>query len=152
LGLQIAAVEFARNVLNIKDADSTEFNPATKNPVIDIMAAQKDVTHKGGTMRLGAQTCVIKPGSLAEKVYQKNTISERHRHRYEFNTHYAEQFEKAGFIISGKHETSDLPEIIEIPEHPYFIACQFHPELLSKPFAPHPLFVKLIEKAQERIS
>ncbi len=147
LGMQIAVIEFARHVLKISDADSTEFNPATKNPVIDIMAAQKAVTHKGGTMRLGAQTCVIKPGSLAEKVYQKNSISERHRHRYEFNTHYAEQFEKAGFIISGKHATSDLPEIIEIPEHPYFVACQFHPELLSKPFAPHPLFVSLIQAA-----
>ncbi len=147
LGMQIAVIEFARNVLKIPDADSTEFTPATKNPVIDIMAAQKEVTNKGGTMRLGAQICVIKPGSLAEKVYQKDTISERHRHRYEFNTHYAEQFEKAGFIISGKHETSNLPEIIEIPKHPYFIACQFHPELQSKPFAPHPLFTHLVQSA-----
>jgi CTP synthase len=149
LGMQIAAIEFARNVLKIADADSTEFTPATKSPIIDFMAAQKDITHKGGTMRLGAQICALKPHSLAAKVYQQNSISERHRHRYEFNTHYAKQFEQAGFIISGKHETSDLPEIIEIPEHPYFIACQFHPELQSKPFAPHPLFVKLIEKARQ---
>lgn len=149
LGMQLAAIEFARTVLHIKDADSTEFNPTTRNPVIDLMAMQKQVTHKGGTMRLGAQLCKLKPGSLAAKVYGKKTISERHRHRFELNTMYTGQFENAGFIISGVHEASTLPEIIEIPKHPYFIACQFHPELQSKPFDPHPLFVNLVQAASE---
>ena len=152
LGMQLAAIEFARHVLQMHNADSTEFTPATQEPVIDIMAAQKEIMHKGGTMRLGAQVCVLRPNSLAARIYEKTTMSERHRHRYELNTRYAMDFEKAGLIISGTHATSHLPEIIEIPEHPYFIACQFHPELQSKPFAPHPLFVNLIKAATAHVN
>lgn len=148
LGMQIAVIEFGRNVLQLTDAHSTEFNAETPYPVVDLMTEQKTIINKGGTMRLGAQICTLKPGTLARKLYNSNNISERHRHRYEFNTHYVPLYERAGFIVSGVHESHSLPEIIEIPEHPHFIACQFHPELQSKPFAPHPLFVSLIESAK----
>jgi CTP synthase len=144
LGMQIAVIEFARTMLNLPLAHSTEFME-TSQPVIDVMADQKWVTHKGGSMRLGAQTCAIKPATLAHAIYQQSHISERHRHRYEFNSRYADRFAQAGFIISGSDATNNLPEIIEIPGHKHFIACQFHPELQSKPFAPHPLFVSLIQ-------
>ncbi len=148
LGMQIALIEFARHVLGIEAAHSTEF-VATAEPVVDVMADQKKVTHKGGTMRLGAQICEIKPATRAAGLYKQATVSERHRHRYEFNTRYAAIFEQAGLIISGKDVASGLPEIIEIPAHKHFIACQFHPELQSKPFQPHPLFVSLIQAALE---
>lgn len=147
LGMQVAAIEFARSVLNLSDAHSTEFNPQTPNPVIDLMKEQKNKRDKGGTMRLGAQICCLKPKSRAEKIYQKEKISERHRHRYELNTQYKKQFEQAGLKISGMHESQDLPEIIELSQHPFFIGCQFHPELQSKPYEPHPLFVALVQAA-----
>ncbi len=149
LGMQVAIIEFARTVLQLADADSTEFSQ-TNHPVVDVMAEQKEVTHKGATMRLGSQECVIKPATLAHAIYQQEHISERHRHRYEFNSTYAERFQKAGLIISGKHASGNLTEIIEIPGHKHFIACQFHPELQSKPFAPHPLFVSLLKACLQK--
>lgn len=148
LGMQLAAIEFAHNMLNLKDADSKEFNDATACPVIDMMEEQKNATHMGGTMRLGAFSCDIKPGSRAHAIYGHDTISERHRHRYELNTAFVPQFEQHGFMVTGYHKKL-LPEIIEIPAHPFFIACQFHPEFKSKPFAPQPLFVAFVKAAKE---
>ena len=148
LGMQIATIEFARHVLNFADANSTEFDPATTHPVVDLMEHQKTVSGKGGTMRLGAQVCELKPGSKAAQVYGEHKISERHRHRYEFNTQYVPQYEEAGLYVSGVHESNSLPEIVEIPEQPFFVGCQFHPELQSKPYKPHPLFVALVKAAK----
>ena len=147
LGMQMAVVEFARNVLKIKDADSEEFNKETKNQVIHIMEEQKKINKKGGTMRLGAYPCTIKEGTLAKEIYEKEEISERHRHRYEFNNDYREQIEKAGMKISGTSPDGLLVEMVELnkKEHPYFIAGQFHPELKSRPNKPAPLFVGLIK-------
>lgn len=147
LGMQMAVVEFAKDVLGLKDADSTEFNSSTKNPVIHIMETQKDVKKKGGTMRLGAYPCKIKKGSLAEKIYGKEEISERHRHRFEFNNDYREQIEKAGMVISGTSPDNTLVEMVEIPEHKFFIAGQFHPEFKSRPDKPAPLFKAFIKAA-----
>ena len=151
LGMQMAVVEFARDVLGIKDADSEEFNKETKNQVIHIMEEQKKVHKKGGTMRLGAYPCVIKEGTLAEKLYGTTEISERHRHRFEYNNDYRERLEKAGLKISGTSPDGLLVEMVEIPEHPYFIGGQFHPELKSRPNRPAPLFVGLVEAAKKRI-
>ena len=145
LGMQMAVVEFARDVLGLKDANSAEFDEKTKNPVIHIMEEQKKVNKKGGTMRLGAYPCIIKEGSLANKVYGKKEISERHRHRYEFNNDYREELEKAGLTVSGTSPDGNLVEIVEIKDHPYFIAGQFHPELKSRPNRPAPLFVGLVK-------
>ncbi len=150
LGMQVAVIEFARSVLGLKQAHSTEFVPATRYSVVDMMHEQKSVSQKGGTMRLGVQICHLKADSKAAQLYQCATIAERHRHRYEFNPIYVPLYEQAGFIVSGLHETQNLPEMIEIPEHPHFIACQFHPELQSKPYQPHPLFVGLIEAAKKQ--
>ena len=150
LGMQMAVVEFARNVLNIKDANSAEFNTATKNQVIHIMETQKTVKKKGGTMRLGSYPCVIKEGSLANKVYGTTNIDERHRHRFEYNNDYKERLEQAGLICSGMSPDGSLVEIVELPSHPYFIAGQFHPELKSRPNRPAPLFVGLVKAAKER--
>lgn len=149
LGMQVAVIEFARSVLGLKQAHSTEFTPATKYSVVDLMQEQKAIANKGGTMRLGAQICVLKPETKAAQLYKSERISERHRHRYEFNAIYVPLFEQAGLIVSGVHENQNLPEMIEIPEHPYFVACQFHPELQSKPYQPHPLFVGLVEAAKQ---
>lgn len=149
LGMQMAVVEFARDVLGLKDANSEEFDELTKNPVIHIMHDQKEVTKKGGTMRLGAYPCNIKKGSLTEKVYKTDKISERHRHRFEYNNDYREAIEENGLIISGTSPDGKLVEIVELKEHPYFIACQFHPEFKSRPDKPAPLFVGLIKKAKE---
>ena len=149
LGMQMAVVEFARDVLGLKDANSEEFDELTKNPVIHIMHDQKGVTNKGGTMRLGAYPCNIKEGSLAKKVYKTHKISERHRHRFEYNNAYKEVMEKKGLIVSGTSPDEKLVEIVELKEHPYFIACQFHPEFKSRPDKPAPLFVGLIKKAKE---
>ncbi len=149
LGMQMAAIEFARNVLNIPDADSTEMRPDTANPVIDMMAEQKKITMKGGTMRLGSYPCDIKPGSLAEKIYGVEQISERHRHRYEFNNAYLNQFEKAGMIASGINPGTGLVEIMELQEHPFFIGVQYHPELKSTVENPQPIFVHFIKVAKE---
>ena len=150
LGMQMAVVEYARNVLGLKDATSAEFEENAINPAIHIMEEQKKIYKKGGTMRLGSYPCIIKDKSLAYKVYGKREISERHRHRFEYNNEYKERLEKAGLICSGLSPDGNLVEMVELSEkvHPYFIAGQFHPELKSRPDAPAPLFVKLIEKAK----
>ncbi|RTL59167.1 MAG: CTP synthase [Sphingobacteriales bacterium] len=149
LGMQMAVVEFARNVLGLKDANSTEMAPETPNPVIDLMEAQKSITAKGGTMRLGAYPCEIKEGSLAYTIYGTKFISERHRHRWEFNNKYLKQYEEAGMVPSGKNPESGLVEIMEIPAHPYFIGVQYHPELKSTVERPAPLFVHFVKAAKE---
>ncbi len=149
LGMQMAVIEFARNVLNIKDAHSTEMNPETTAPVIDLMDAQKKVTAKGGTMRLGAYPCLIAEGTLANRIYGTTLISERHRHRWEFNNAFLEQFESAGMIASGKNPESNLVEIVELTNHPFFIGVQYHPELKSTVECPHPIFVHFIKAAKE---
>lgn len=148
LGMQMTVIEYARNVLGLKDANSAEFSDTTKNPVIHIMETQKDIKKKGGTMRLGSYPCVIKTGSLAEEVYGTNQIDERHRHRFEYNNEYKERLEEAGLICSGVSPDGNLVEIVEIKDHPYFIAGQFHPELKSRPNRPAPLFVGLIKAAK----
>ncbi len=148
LGMQMAAIEFARNILGLKDAHSTEMDPDTKEPVIDLMEEQKKVTAKGGTMRLGSYPCEIKEGSLAHTIYGKINISERHRHRWEFNNKYIEQFEKAGMVASGKNPGTDLVEIIELANHPFFIGVQYHPELKSTVENPQPIFVHFIKAAK----
>ena len=140
LGMQIAVIEYARDVLGLSDATSTEFDSFTSNPVIDLMADQKAISNMGGTLRLGNYECSIKKDSLASKLYKEEKILERHRHRYEFNNAYREEFEKNGLVISGINDVNNLVEIIEIKEHPFFIACQFHPEFKSRPTRPHPLF------------
>ena len=150
LGMQMAVVEFARDVLNIKDANSLEFDEKTKNPVIHIMESQKNITKKGGTMRLGAYPCKLKKFSLASKLYGAEEISERHRHRYEFNNEYRKVMEDNGMTFSGTSPDGELVEIIEIKKHPYFIASQFHPELKSRPDKPHPLFVGLLKAAKKK--
>jgi CTP synthase (EC 6.3.4.2) len=145
LGMQLMCVEFARNVLNLKGANSTEFDPNTPHPVIDIMEEQKQIEELGGTMRLGAYPCVLKEGTKVREIYKKEVIYERHRHRYEFNNAYRELFEKHGFVISGVSPDGRLVEVVELKDHPWFIGCQFHPEFKSKPFDPHPLFVSFIK-------
>ena len=149
LGMQMAVVEFARNVLGIKDADSAEFSENTLNPVIHIMETQKNVTEKGGTMRLGSYPCTIKKDTLAYKIYEKENIDERHRHRFEYNNDYKEKLENAGLIASGTSPDGTLVEIVENINHPFFIASQFHPEFKSRPDRPAPLFKALIEAAKE---
>ena len=147
LGMQCAVIEFARNVLGYEDADSTEFSIKTKYPVIDLMEEQKKITAKGGTMRLGAYPCVIAPGTISASVYEKEKISERHRHRYEFNSAYKNDFEKAGLTIAGTSPDGTLVEIVEIKDHPWFAACQFHPEFKSTPLLAHPLFKGFVNAA-----
>ena len=149
LGMQMTVVEFAKNVLGIEDADSAEFDENSKNPLIHIMEEQKGIDKKGGTMRLGAYPCVLKEGSLANKVYGKGEISERHRHRYEYNNSYKQRLEAAGLKVSGTSPDGLLVEIVEIEDHPYFIAAQFHPELKSRPNNPAPLFVGLVDVAKK---
>lgn len=147
LGMQMAVVEFARDVLGITDANSSEFDEICKNPVIHIMEDQIGVDKKGGTMRLGTYPCTIKNGTLAESIYGNNQINERHRHRFEFNNDYKERIEEAGMICSGTSPDGRLVEIVEIPSHPFFIAGQFHPEFKSRPNRPAPLFKALVEAA-----
>ena len=147
LGMQMAVIEWGRNKLNLADAHSSEMDTATKNPVIDMMEDQKNITKKGGTMRLGAYTCTIKENTLAHKLYNKNSIQERHRHRYEFNNKYLQQYIDSGLVISGINPDNNLVEIVEIKEHPFFIGVQFHPELKSTVENPHPLFVGLVAAA-----
>ena len=149
LGMQMACVEYARNVLGLKDAHSFEMNPDTPDPVIDMMEEQKKITNKGGTMRLGSYPCDIKEGSLAEKIYGSLHINERHRHRYEFNNKYLDAFEQSGMIPSGKNPETGLVEIMENPKHPFFIGVQYHPELKSTVESPAPLFVHFIKAAKE---
>lgn len=148
LGMQCAVVEFARNVLKI-NASSTEINPKTKHPVIDMMAEQKKITSKGGTMRLGSYDCKLAKGSKAAAVYGTQKIKERHRHRYEFNNNYLSRFESAGMKASGKNPNSGLVEVVELKDHPWFIGVQFHPELRSTVENPHPLFIRFIEAARK---
>lgn len=147
LGMQTACVEFARNVLGLKEAASTEVNPSTPDPVIDMMEDQKNITQKGGTMRLGAYNCTIRKKSMAYEAYKNTHISERHRHRWEFNNKYLNAFEKAGMVASGTNPETNLVEIVEIPEHRWFVGVQFHPELKSTVETPHPLFVAFVKAA-----
>ncbi|MDX1938259.1 MAG: CTP synthase [Flavihumibacter sp.] len=148
LGMQMAVIEFARNVLGIKDAHSTEMDPHTANPVIDLMEAQKKITAKGGTMRLGAYPCQITEGSLAHTIYGSTLISERHRHRWEFNNDYLARYEAAGMMASGKNPESGLVEIVELSNHPFFVGVQYHPELKSTVEAPQPVFVHFVKAAK----
>ena len=145
LGMQVAVIEFARNVLKLEDADSTEMHTSTPHPVIDLMEEQKSITDLGGTMRLGAYPCRLKEGSKAAKVYGEAEITERHRHRYEFNNDYLEQFEAAGMHATGINPDTELVEIVELSDHPWFIGVQFHPEYRSTVLNPHPMFVRFIE-------
>lgn len=147
LGMQMCVVEFARDVLGLKDAASAEMNPSTPDPVIDLMEDQKSTTIKGGTMRLGAYDCQLDKNSLAYEIYGKELISERHRHRYEFNGHYLTRMEAAGLKASGRNPETGLVEIVEIPTHPFFIGVQFHPELKSTPEVPQPIFVAFVKAA-----
>ncbi len=149
LGMQCAVIEFARNVLGFKDANSTEMNPGTTNPVIDLLEAQKKITKKGGTMRLGSYPCNITEGTKAWEIYKHKEISERHRHRYEFNNEYLQDFEKAGMLASGINPEGGLVEIVEIKDHPWFVGVQFHPEYKSTVANPHPLFVNFVKSAIE---
>lgn len=144
LGMQTAVIEFARNVCGLKQANSTEFNKNTKYPVISLLAEQKKVKDMGATMRLGAYECKLKSGTRAHGAYKRDRISERHRHRYEFNNKYADDMEKKGMIFSGFYPHGNLVEIIELKNHPWFVACQFHPEFKSKPDKAHPLFREFI--------
>ena len=148
LGMQMAVIEFARNVLGLQEANSTEMDPRTTEPVIDLMEEQKQVTAKGGTMRLGAYSCNIKEGTLAFKIYGKQSVSERHRHRWEFNNKYLDLFESAGMIASGKNLNTGLVEIVEIADHPFFIGVQYHPELKSTVENPQPIFVHFLKAAK----
>lgn len=149
LGMQMAVIEFAKNVLGLTEAHSTEMNPATCDPVIDLMEDQKKVTAKGGTMRLGSYPCELREGSLARSIYDgEPVIHERHRHRWEFNNSYLERFESAGMVASGKNPESNLVEIIELPSHPFFIGVQYHPELKSTVENPQPVFVNFIKAAK----
>ncbi|MBL3657599.1 CTP synthase [Fulvivirga sediminis] len=149
LGMQCAVIEFARNVLKLEDASSTELNEKTKHPVIDLMEEQKKVVDMGGTMRLGAYPCDLKKGSKANSVYGKTKISERHRHRYEFNNKYLEQIEKAGLQATGINPDTGLVEVVELKDHQWFVGVQYHPELKSTVLNPHPLFVKFVAAALE---
>jgi CTP synthase len=150
LGLQVAVVEFARHAAGLKGANSTEFEPETPHPVIDLMEEQQGVEDMGGTMRLGLYTCDIKPGTKAAKAYGKKRIQERHRHRYEVNNKYRDKLGRAGLVFSGINPDQDLVEIIELPDHPFFMASQFHPEFKSRPTRPHPLFREFISAAKAR--
>ncbi len=151
LGMQCAVIEYARNVVGLKDANSKEFDEGCTYPVIDLMLEQKNVKGYGGTMRLGAYDCIVKQGTKAEQVYGANKISERHRHRYEVNNEYIEQISKAGLVFSGMSPDGMLAEMVEIPQNDWFVAAQFHPEFKSRPNRPHPLFLGLVTTACDRI-
>jgi CTP synthase len=150
LGMQCAVIEFARNVLGFTDANSTEFSGDTMHPVICLLEEQKSVTHKGGTMRLGAQECVLLDDSQSARCYEASHVFERHRHRYEFNNEYRRELAEGGLIPVGTSPDGELVEIVEIPDHPWFVAVQFHPEFRSKPGKPHPLFRGFVEAAVNR--
>jgi CTP synthase len=147
LGMQLMCIEFARDVLGHEDANSTEFDRSTNAPVIDLMLDQRSITDMGGTMRLGLYPCVLQPGTKAAAAYGVEQVDERHRHRFEFNNTYRAEFEKAGMVFSGISPDGRLVEIAELADHPYMVASQFHPEFLSRPMKPHPLFVGLVEAA-----
>ena len=150
LGLQTAVIEFARNVAGLEEAHTLEHTPLTPDPVIHLMESQEGVRNKGGTMRLGAYECRIEPGTLASKLYGEEVVSERHRHRYEFNNDYLEQLRDAGLVASGVHPELSLVEMVEIPTHPFFIGVQFHPEFKSSPLHPHPIFRGFVAAALAR--
>ena len=150
LGMQLAVIEFARNVCGLKGVSSTEFDKDCANPVIDLMPDQRGIKDKGGTMRLGAYPCSLKPGSHALDLYKNEQISERHRHRFEFNNEYREQLTRAGLVLSGTSPDDRLVEIVELPEHAYFVGCQFHPEFKSRPMSAHPLFQGFVAAAAQR--
>jgi CTP synthase len=145
LGMQVAVIEYARNVAGLAGAHSQEFEPDAPHKVIDLMAHQRDLTDMGASMRLGAYPCHLQAGSLAEKAYGSADISERHRHRYEFATEYRDRLTEAGLILSGTSPDNALVEIVELADHPWFLGCQFHPEFKSRPTEPHPLFVAFID-------
>ena len=147
LGLQCAVIEFARNILGYADAHSTEMTNITKHPVIDLMEEQKGVTEKGGTMRLGGYACSLKKGSLVYEAYKTEMVRERHRHRYEFNNDYLDEFQEHGMVPTGINPESGLVEIMEQPDHPWFVGTQFHPEYRSTALNPHPLFIAFINAA-----
>jgi CTP synthase len=149
LGLQMAVIEFGRDVLGLDKANSLEFDEQTPHPVVTLMDGQKGVLEKGGTMRLGSYPCQLKEGTLARELYGADLIHERHRHRFEFNNAYRAQFEAAGMVFSGVNPDLGLVEMIELNNHPHFLGCQFHPEFKSKPFAPHPLFAGFVQAARE---
>ncbi len=144
LGLQMAVIEFARDVLGLEGANSLEFDETTPHPVVTIMASQVGVADKGGTMRLGSYACRLREGTRARALYGADIVHERHRHRFEFNNAYRTRFEEAGMVFSGVNPDLDLVEMIELPGHPYFVGCQFHPEFKSKPFRPHPIFAGFV--------
>ena len=149
LGMQMSVIEYSRNVLGLKDANSTEMNPKTKNPVIHIMEEQKNITNKGGTMRLGAWDCELKKGTLAHSIYNQDIISERHRHRFELNNNYLQDLEKQGLVASGTNPKTKLVEVVELKNHPFFIGVQYHPEYKSTVANPHPLFVAFVKATVE---
>lgn len=149
LGMQMAVIEFSRNVLGLKDANSNEMDNESPHPVIDLMEEQKEVTEKGGTMRLGAWDCELTENSKIKGIYNKELISERHRHRYEFNSDYLEQIENAGMVATGRNPKTNLVEVIEIPSHPWFVGVQYHPEYKSTVLNPHPLFVDFVKASLE---
>jgi CTP synthase len=150
LGMQLMCIEFARNVLGLEDANSTEFDPNTADPVIDLMLDQRDITDMGGTMRLGLYPCVLKEGTKAATAYGEKEVIERHRHRFEFNNAYRQTFEDNGMVFSGVSPDNRLVEISEIADHPFMVSSQFHPEFLSRPMRPHPLFVGFVQAAKEK--
>lgn len=150
LGMQLATVEFARSILELQGAHSTELDPTTVYSIIDLLPEQKDIEDLGGTLRLGLYPCKLTPGSKAHQAYGEELVYERHRHRYEFNNEYREQFEAAGFVFSGTSPDGRLIEIIELPDHPFFVASQFHPEFVSRPQRPQPLFREFIKAAVEK--
>jgi CTP synthase len=150
LGMQLAVVEFARNVAGLGGANSSEFDKDTPHPVIDLMPEQRGMRNKGATMRLGAYPCVLAPGSLAAEAYGTSEISERHRHRYEFANDFRDPLAAAGLTLSGTSPDKRLVEVIELRDHPFFMGCQFHPEFKSRPASPHPLFSRFVKAALDR--
>ena len=150
LGMQLAVVEFARHVCGLEGANSTEFDKDAPHPLIDLMTDQRGTTQKGGTMRLGAYPCTLLAGSLAAEAYGQTEISERHRHRYEVNNNYRDALSEAGLLLSGTSPDKRLVEVVELPNHPYFVGCQFHPEFKSRPMAAHPLFSRFVKAAMDR--
>lgn len=150
LGMQIAVIDFARNVAGMDDANSSEFSKETKHPVISLLKDQREVKNMGGTMRLGAQPCKLIEGTIAREAYGEETVHERHRHRYEFNNDFRNQLQERGLVVSGVNPELDLVEIVELKDHPFFLGVQFHPEFQSKPLKPHPLFTAFIKAAVER--
>ena len=152
LGMQVAVIEYARHICGMDDANSTEFDQKTTHPVISLQEEQKGIKAMGATMRLGAYKALIRPGTLAHKLYGKDSVTERHRHRYEFNPSYRDELENAGLVISAVNDEHGLVEVVELPDHPFFIACQYHPEFQSAPNRAHPLFSGLVSAALEHKS